>query len=364
MAGDLSGGLSPELEHFLSARPDNPDMRDSATLWIMDDSGALAFPRVTLDAIGADWANPWVQLNLVLRDGRALRLWDRLADPFEPDLAAKASVRGAGSLKFECLEPFRRWAVEFDGPAQQGTSAWRMAGRGGGDEIPLAFRFEAEMSTPPWLMGGMTAAAANAMRSAGGAWMGGLRYEQLCRVAGWVRIDREEHRVSGTGMRVRRRGVRNMANAPGHCQHSALFPSGRAFGANAFWPAADGAQTFNEAFLVLKDGERVAARLSEAPWMTRLEEAGDDLSLVFDSAAGQVRIEGRTLLKTFDHHDFEMADTSILEQGVARYVWDGEEAIGLFERCTLRERITNLAAVVAGDPNGGTSDRQGSGALR
>jgi len=36
-----------------------------------------------------------------------------------------------------------------------------------------------------------------------------------------------------------------------------------------------------------------------------------------------------------------MAQTSVLEQGLARYVWDGEETIGLFERCTLRERLTN-----------------------
>lgn len=350
MALDLSGGLNPELEHFLSVRPDDPDMRDSATLWIMDESGALAFPRVTLDAIADDWGHPWAQLNMVMRDGRALRVWDRLADPVARGLAGGVS-RGAGSLRFECLEPFRRWSMAFDGLAQQSTTTLRMAGRTGGGEIPLAFRFDAEMTAPPWLMGGMTAAAANAMRSAGGAWMGGLRYEQLCRVTGWVRIDGVEHRVTGSGMRVRRRGVRNMAQAPGHCQHSALFPSGRAFGANAFWPAEDGSQTFNEAFLIAENGERIAARLSEAPWMTRLEGPGDALSLMFESPHGPVRIEGLSLLKTFDHHDFEMADTSVLEQGVARYVWDGEETIGLFERCTLRERITNLAAIVGSNPD-------------
>jgi len=52
-----------------------------------------------------------------------------------------------------------------------------------------------------------------------------------------------------------------------------------------------------------------------------------------------VRIEGETLLTVFDHHLFEMADSSILAPGTARYVWDGEEVIGLIERCTLRSRI-------------------------
>jgi hypothetical protein len=214
-----------------------------------------------------------------------------------------------------------------------------MAGDDGGEAAPLAFRFDAEMVEPPWLMGGMTAEAANAMGSAGGALMGGVRYEQLCRVGGWVRVGGEERALSGTGMRVRRRGVRNMVGAPGHCQHSALFPSGRAFGANAFWAAADGTQAFNEGFVVTAAGERLPARLAHAPWMTRLAGPGDDLSLVLETPEGAIRIRGETLLKTFDHHHFEMADTSVLEQGVARYVWDGEETIGLFERCTLRPRI-------------------------
>lgn len=342
VAVDLSGGLDPAFEHFLPTRPANPQMRDSATLWVMDDSGALGFPRVTLDAIGSHWEQPWAQLNMVLRDGRTLRVWDKLPGASAVGSDGKPAIRAAGPLRFECVEPYRRWTMAFDGLAEQSTTAQQLAGRRGGRATPLAFRFDAEMAAPPWLMGGMTPEAANAMSAAGGEMMGGLRYEQLCRVSGWVRIDGEEHRVRGAGMRVRRRGVRNMAGAPGHCQHSALFPSGRAFGANAFWPAADGTQAFNEAFVVTAAGERLPARLAEAPWMTRLEPAGDPVPLVFETPAGEIRIWGQTLLKTFDHHDFEMADTSVLEQGLARYVWDGEEAIGLFERCTLRERLTNL----------------------
>ncbi|CAN7545161.1 hypothetical protein LJR219_003905 [Phenylobacterium sp. LjRoot219] len=342
MGVDLTGGLDPQFEYFLPEQPADPEMRDSATLWIMDASGALAFPRVTLDAIGGHWGAPWTQLNMVLGDGRTFRVWEQL-----PGSAAgpggEVAIRGAGALSFQCLKPFRRWSLAFDGAAEQSTSARQMAGVAGGEPAGLAFRFEAEMAEPPWLMGGITAEAANAMTSTGAALMGGLRYEQLCRVTGWVRFAGEERRVAGAGMRVRRRGVRRMGGAPGHCQHSALFPSGRAFGVNAFWPAADGTQAFNEGFVITASGERLPARLAEAPWMTRLQGAGDQLPLVFDTPAGRIRIEGQTLLKTFDHHHFEMADTSVLEQGAARYVWDGEDAIGLFERCTLRERIENGA---------------------
>ncbi len=54
-----------------------------------------------------------------------------------------------------------------------------------------------------------------------------------------------------------------------------------------------------------------------------------------------VDIEGEVLSSLFDHHLFEMADTSVLHQGTARYRWDGEEAIGLIERCTLKARIAS-----------------------
>lgn len=335
MAIDLTGGLGPEHEHFLTARPANPDMRDAAVMWVIDQQGEWALPRFSIDAVGAHWDNPVVTLNMVTADGRALRIWERF--PAHTDNGAP--VLGAGPLRFTCIEPYRRWCFDFDGLARQSTVAEEMAGHFGGVQVPLAFHIEAEMAEPPWLMGGMTAEAAKAMQAAGSALMGGVRYEQLCRVSGWVRLSGEKRSIAGTGMRVRRRGIRNMGGAPGHCQHSALFPSGRAFGANVFWPNAEGISPFNEAFVVLEGGRRLAARVAEAPWMHKLVPAGDSAPLVLETAEGAIRIEATTKLKIFDHHLFEMADTSVLEQGIARYDWDGEEALGLIERCTLKEKL-------------------------
>jgi hypothetical protein len=100
-----------------------------------------------------------------------------------------------------------------------------------------------------------------------------------------------------------------------------------------------GPVAFNEAFLYEPEGGQVAARVVHAPWLTKLAPTHDDLSLVLDSALGEVEIAGTALLSMFDHHNFEMADTSVLHQGSARYVWDGEETIGLIERCTLRQEL-------------------------
>lgn len=343
MTSDLTGGLPLEFEYFLDQRPANPDMRDSASLWVMDQSKTLAFPRITIDAIASDWEHPWLQLNLVHADGRAFRVWSGEARHNAIGPEGRPSVLGAGPLKFHCFEPFRRWRIEFDGTAEQTTSIAQMNGERGGEPVDLAFHFDAEMAAPPWLMGGMTAEMAQKMISGdAGALMGGLRYEQLCRLEGQVKIGRQEYSIFGTGMRVRRQGVRNMGAATGHCQHSALFPSGRAFGAIVFPPAPDGSQTFNEGFVFTGDGELVPAHVIRAPWMTTLNAAGDDVTVVLESDIGEVMIEGETLLSTFDLNLFEMADTSVLHQGVARYVWDGEETVGLIERCTLRNQLARL----------------------
>jgi hypothetical protein len=154
--------------------------------------------------------------------------------------------------------------------------------------------------------------------------------------------DGQQHEIAGTGMRVRRQGVRNMGAALGHCQQSALFPSGKAFGAIIMAKGPGGPEAFNEAFLRTADGRKAPARVLGAPWMTRLEASGDDASVVLESELGTVRIGGEVLLSMFDHYDFEMADTSILHQGTARYSWDGEETIGLIERCTLRDGLEGL----------------------
>jgi hypothetical protein len=104
-------------------------------------------------------------------------------------------------------------------------------------------------------------------------------------------------------------------------------------------PGPEGPPVFNEAFVCNGTGKRVPARIVQAPWMRHLVATGDDATLVLESPEGVVRMEGEVLSSLFDHHLFEMADTSVLHQGTARYEWDGEEAIGLIERCTLKRSI-------------------------
>ena len=88
---------------------------------------------------------------------------------------------------------------------------------------------------------------------------------------------------TGSGLRIRRQGVRHLTEFRGHCWQSALFPSGRAFGYIAYPPREDGRPTFNEGYVFDGDGDLVPARVLEAPWLTRLQALGQDVSLVLET---------------------------------------------------------------------------------
>ena len=72
---------------------------------------------------------------------------------------------------------------------------------------------------------------------------------------GRVRFGDEEWTFDGTGLRIHRQGPRDTAGFWGHCWPSALFPSGKGFGALAFPDRPDDQPTYNEAFVF--DGERM-----------------------------------------------------------------------------------------------------------
>ncbi|WP_262403050.1 hypothetical protein, partial [Actinomadura sp. CNU-125] len=156
---------------------------------------------------------------------------------------------------------------------------------------------------------------------------------------------------TGSGLRIRRQGVRKLADFWGHCWQSAVFPSGRAFGYIAYPPRPDGQPTFNEGFVFTGDGDLVPARVVRAPWLTRLRALGEDVSLVLETEAGTVEIEGETVFSTHDvHHGDdtysvralkqEISDFPAVHQAGVRYRWDGEETFGMLERSNPLDKIS------------------------
>ena len=355
MTIDLTGGLDPAREYMLAHRPEDPDMRDSVSFWVFDDRGEVGLPRIGIEAVASNWESHGVQVNVAFADGRVFRLRaDGPSRPVDgPD--GRPTVLSAGPLTFTCVAPFDVWTMAFDGQAVQTSSAELAAGRKDGPMVGVRFEVEARMAVPPWVQGAMRADADEQLRSSiVGDLMGGPRYEQLFRATGAVEVAGERLPFSGTGLRIRRRGVRKLEGFWGHCWQSALFASGRAFGYIAYPPRPDGQPNYNEGYVFLgdsaRDGELVPARVVEAPWLRRLRPADEDVTLVLETDRGTVRIEGQTVVSTHDITDRSeipaeqlalMANWTFpaLQQAGVRYRWDGEEAIGMLERSSPMEAI-------------------------
>src|SRR5262245_43082638 len=196
------------------------------------------------------------------------------------------------------------------------------------------------MAVPPWVQGTLFPDAAEMLAtSVEGKLMGGPRHEQLFRARGTVRVAGEEHSFTGSGLRIRRQGIRDVTDFWGHAWQSALFPGGRAFGYIAYPPRPDGSESYNEGYVFTGEGGLVPAKVVKAPWLTRVREAGDDASVVLESELGIVRIEGQTVVSTFQLGQPDIPQFPVLFQGGARYRWDGEETYGMLERSSRRDRI-------------------------
>jgi hypothetical protein len=203
-----------------------------------------------------------------------------------------------------------------------------------------ALRDEAALNAPPWIQGTLFPDAAEMLaRSVEGKLMGGPRHEQLFRAEGSLRVGGEAHTFTGSGLHIRRQGIRDVTEFSGHAWQSARFPSGRGFGYIAYPPRPDGTESYNEGYLFMGDGDLVPAKVLQAPGLTRLRANGDDASVVLESAFGITRIDSETIVSTFQLGIPELPTFPVLYQGGARYRWDGEETYGMLERSSMRDQI-------------------------
>ena len=67
MTIDLTGGVDPSSDHFLAARPDDPQFRESASAWISDDAGLIGLPRIGIEAVAESWDMARCALGFTMR---------------------------------------------------------------------------------------------------------------------------------------------------------------------------------------------------------------------------------------------------------------------------------------------------------
>lgn len=356
MTIDLQGDFDIAFEQPFTECP-QPGMRDAINMWVSDDRGEVGLPRFAIEAAspGATGASenysgnqlPWemhdVQLNVAFPDGRVYRLREPGQKISPRDPSGRHSILGGGPLAFHCVEPFKRWDVAFRGQAIETTTSRLIGGNDQGPRVDLEFEIQTTMATPPYIQGSLWSQDEQARKAFEIAdnYIGGKRFEQLFRAKGLVRVDGREYPFSGSGLRIRRKGIRHISGFWGHCWQSALFPSGKAFGCNVYPPRTDGVPSLNDGYLFRGDGPLIPARVVEAPWLRKLQPSGEDVSVVLETAGGLTTIEGETVVATFDtkQRPHIGEEFPVLFQGGVRYRWDGEETYGMLERSSRRDQI-------------------------
>jgi hypothetical protein len=332
--------LEPEIDYMLVEKPQDPEMRESASIWLYEENGDFAFPRVGIEAQGKSWENHGYQINYVDREARALV--DGGAgvthSPFGAD--GKSSILGTGPLVFECLDPFRKWRVAYDGSGVDTTSQALVAQAVDRDRR-AAFKLEVEltMAAPAWsqdLRPEKLVGLTETQRIDAGLMGYGWRVEQAFRAEGEVTIDGRTRSFRGTGNRVHRQSVRPLAAFRGHCWQAALFPDGRAFAICVYPPREDGT-THNDAY-IYQDGKMYPATARGAPFLTKLMARGEDCSFEMESELGITRVEGISEFNVYQLGVAEMPGFA-LHQGGAKYVWDGQTAYGQLERSDWANKL-------------------------
>lgn len=348
---DWFGGLDPTLDgEMFPGVPDDPEMRESASIWLFEENGEFALPRIGIEAVGDAWEAHRYDCNIAFRGGRILRQSARGPTHSTLDGAGRHRVLGAGGLQFRCVEPFRKWAVSFEGTTYESTIEEQIRGNFRvycDSEIdpalkrtPAKWQVELENVTPGWTqdyrpdkLEGMSEGDLIDAGLMGYGW----RVEHCFRGEGELTIDGATRGFRCVGNRIHRQGTRPMGAFRGHCWQAAVLPDGRAFGLCTYPPREDGT-TYNKAY-VYQDGKMHFGRARNPAFLRRIMPEGDNVAVEIETELGLARIEGRTALATF-HIGNPGVNGMNNQQGAALYSWDGVEAYGMIERSSPAELCT------------------------
>ncbi len=333
----MRGTLPLDADYMLEHAPTEPFswVREGTSLWLFEENGAFAIPRIGVEAEPWTWTNRRFQSNLAFPDGRILLNSGLGEMPPILDSAGRPTILGGGPLTFRCIEPFARWHVGYDGTAIDTHVSQQIALSVDRERlVPLRYAFELEMVVPPNEQN-ITPEVffrLNKGRQRDAASIGlGWRFEQMLRGTGWIELDGKRRSANVVGSRVKRRSVRTDGLfLRGHCWQAVVFPDGRAAGFEARPPHDDGEEPWNAGF-VYQDGRMYSAKATHIPWLRQVVERGEDVSFELESEVGLTRIGGVTAFTTFQLSKDHLRGL-VLSQSGARYNWDGVESYGMIER--------------------------------
>lgn len=346
---DLSGGIDPSIDEIVEDLPGMPLAREGVSMWMWDDDGAWGLPRMGVEALRSSGQTSYsVMLSLAFPDGWVASVRTNATGTPVLDRLGRPRVLGAGPLRFECLEPFARWRVSFDGVVMLAEVADQLVEVGRptdarsevtAHEVALQLELDSTMALPPWVMG--------SFEHEGQFNLGERRFEQLFKATGNVSLDGAETPFVGGGLRIHRTGGDRglFEDWYGHCWQSSLFPSGRGFGFIHYHPRPDGSARFREGWLS-GGGEIEPAQVEGTPWMTAAVPAGEDVSFTLRTPTRTVRIEAETFVSTFRRTGpvVDASDPLVLQSGITRCRWGSEESHGMIERSAFLAATTKTDA--------------------
>lgn len=243
---------------------------------------------------------------------------------------AEGIASGNGFLTM--IEPFRHWRIEYLGllSANRGAQSVDLIENGARPELSR-MDLVVEIVTPPIEQGsqgdrGEVASSGTVPRSA-------MRYEQLCRITGPIRIGAREICINAYGMRSHRRNSASIydSGAVGHSWATALFPSGRGFHLLSYQvePKAEVGFLYGHYF----DGERYKeAQVLRFPYFTGAEETERyQLKMLVDGKPLDIELEAYAPLVNLP------ANGPRLTRAPARFVMQGEIGGGVLERSLMTQ---------------------------
>lgn len=258
-----------------------------------------------------------------LPDGTAL-----LSRTFGP-AARPADSASSGPLTLRCVEPGRRWRLEFDGMAQRTPTAQLAAGplRHGPHER-LAVSLDFEGLHPLW----------DAHAAMGHQSWGSAHLEQGGRIRGVVMADGLAGVIDGVGFRDHSYGPRDYAKLMGDTWCTAVFPSGRAILALQVWQVTGPGMILG----FVRDGDAThAVRDLAVPQLDLTRNQTEPVEVTLRANCGDIvlRVEPRMpVWWTLDEPVGETPGVVLGENRMvcvetpARITWDGEVADGWLER--------------------------------
>jgi len=329
---DYASGLPSSYEQVTLEPPaGQPGFGENHAFWIHDEASGLHINGhlMTSEDVGA-YDRRITKLSVLFPSGRTLIVR-------ESGGVSSPSTAAGANLRYECVEPFRRWRCDYKGVLQDVTVA-RAYISGLPMEphrVPVSFEIDAEMGAPAWIQGAFTEGGLGPVAS----FIGGERYEQLFRARGRLTVGGQSFAIDGFGNRTHRLGRRDLtatATAPrmlGHVWAAALFPSGAGFGLQAY-PTAEGGVLWAEGY-VIRDAALVGAEVVRAPWLNSYWTRGEPLAITLRTRDGEtVEITGETLGTAIGGRLAAPTpgEQLTLFQAYARYRLRGETAINMIER--------------------------------